>query len=121
MVNYKEYVECRRRQFCPECGGLLITVNTYSTTGDKEVVCSRCGLVIEEEELMIDDHILLKCVLCGGPIYWKGRGRKPKYCKRCAKEMTRLNKLKWYHKNKLEKNKLSKRDVFLLSVQKRAS
>jgi len=114
-------MDSRRRRFCPECGGQLITVYTYSTTGDTEVVCSRCGLVLEEEDLMVKDSILLRCVVCGSSIRWNGRGRKPWYCEHCAKEITRLNKLKWYHKNKLEKNRLSKRDIFLLAIQKRAS
>jgi len=63
----------------------------------------------------------ITCKLCGSPIPWKGMGRKPKYCKQCDKEMHRLQALNSYHKRKLYRNKLTKRDMYLLAIQKRAS
>jgi DNA-directed RNA polymerase subunit M/transcription elongation factor TFIIS len=118
---------------CPECGGKLVLAQT-DDEGVYEVVCTVCGLVVDVTDRyayaseMDPDNPQFKfkhekavfCKVCGQQISWNGKGRKPKYCKQCAKEMKRLNNIKWYHNN-LGKKSLTKNDIFLVAIQKRAS
>jgi uncharacterized Zn finger protein (UPF0148 family) len=118
---------------CPECGGKLVLAPTLEE-GIYEVVCTVCGLVVDvtdreryaseedpENPLFKYDKVVF-CRICKQQISWNGKGRKPKYCKQCAKEVTRLNKLKWkHHRAWVEKNSRSKNDIYLLAIKKRAS
>ena len=118
-------------KICPECGGKLVLEPTFEE-GIYEVVCTVCGLVVDvtdreryaseedPENQLVKHEKAVFCKICGQQISWNGKGRKTKYCKQCAKEMKRLNNLKWYHNN-LGKKPLSKNDIYLLAIQKRAS
>ncbi len=39
-----------------------------------------------------------KCPRCRAVLQREKREKNPKYCSSCAKDITQLNKLKWYHK-----------------------
>lgn len=110
---------------CKECGGLIIKAPAHSTAERTyEYVCNRCGLVYEvneliEAELIEHESKETSCKICGRKINYKGKGRKPKYCKVCVKHVNRIQTAE--RMRRLRKNKLSKNDVFLLAIQKRAS
>lgn len=104
---------------CPECGAMIIKVHSYTTyEAEYEYVCSRCGLVFTEEEYLAMADEGLKCRVCGEPVKWKRRGRKPKYCQDCAKKIKRLHDNCKYN---FRKKQLTKKDVFLIAIQKKAS
>ena len=117
---------------CPECGGKLVLAPT-SEEGIYEVVCTVCGLVVDvtdreryaseedPENPLVKHEKAIFCKICGQQISWNGKGRKPKYCKQCDKEMHRLQALNSYHKRKLDRNRLTKNDIYLFAIQKRAS
>lgn len=118
---------------CKECGGLIVKVPTYTTAENTyEYVCNECGLVYSEPfspemEKFIEAEVeaetrkenVLKCRVCGRGVNYKGRGRKPKYCNVCAKHINCIQTAE--RMQKLRKNKLSKNDIYLLAIQKRAS
>lgn len=132
---------------CKECGGEIVKTPTYSTEREYEYICSRCGLVYSEPFSVGDEEFAeaeiqktktlffplnkaakklkkienSRCKVCGEPLQYKGRGRRPKYCETCAKLVEHMEKLNYKMKLQERKNKLSKNDVFLLAIQKRAS
>lgn len=131
---------------CKECGGEIIKAPTYSKEREYEYVCSRCGLVysepfsISEEEFAEAEIQQTKtllfplnnaakklkkiensfCKVCGEVLQYKGMGRRPKYCKKCAQLTIRMQKLN-YEERRRKKIKLSEKDIFLRAIQKRAS
>lgn len=109
---------------CKECGGQVVMVQAYSTDGEYEYVCSRCGLVYSPYEVneppSEPEGGKVKCRICGRPVSYRGRGRRPKYCAACAGEVQRMQIQAWKARMR-KRNRLSERDIFLLAIQKRAS